>query len=379
MQYLRLMVLRISVCFSVTFFSSFSAYASDATVDKLSISSKIEQLELKQMSSVLVQHKNKLVFEQYYNGTKRHDLHDIRSASKSITSLMLGIAIEQGKIPSLDSKVRPYFKDYEPVLFDSPAKQNMTFFELLSMTNPLECDDWNNFSSGHEERMYLQADWIQFVLNLPERGPAPWEPRDADQKYGRDFSYCTAGISLTAAAIERAVDKGFDDYAHEHLFNPLGIKQVQWAYSPKGITQGGGGLRIKPIDFLKLGQLMLNKGQWNNQSIVPKQWVDKSLTRYSVSMPDMNAEYGLTWWVFDFEVADFEITDFEKVGKNTEQKQATPQKVSAFAAAGNGGNYLFFVPEQELAVVITSTAYNTPYMHQQAHQIFSQVVLPSIL
>ncbi|TQV73833.1 serine hydrolase [Aliikangiella marina] len=337
----------------------FSTPGAAKSLDSLSIADKIDALELKQMSAIVVQKDNEVVFEKYFEGFAAGELHNVRSASKSLTGLLFGIALEQEKFTSADEKVLNHFPDYQNLLFDNPAKQQMTFFDLLSMTGPLECDDWNNFSAGHEEKMYLQADWISFTLNLPERGHAPWEPAPQERKYGRDFSYCTAGISLTGAAIERATQQKLDDFAQHFLLGPLGITNAKWMYSPKGITQAGGGLAISAKDLLKVGQLILNNGQWDGQQIINKNWIEKSLKRYSVAMPEMNAEYGLTWWIFDFPVKE--------------------KTVTAYAAAGNGGNYLFIVPSLNMTTVIMSTAYNKPYMHQQAHQVFSQVILPALL
>ncbi|NVK88312.1 MAG: serine hydrolase [Gammaproteobacteria bacterium] len=316
----------------------------------------IDALELKQMSAILVQQNGAIVFEQYYNGSQADDLHDIRSASKSITSLLFGIALKQQQVASLEQPVLPVFKDYQPLHHDFAAKQNMTFFDLLSMTNPLECDDFNNFSAGHEERMYLQADWIEFTLSLPERGYQPWTAAPHERPYQRAFAYCTAGIALVGAALERITQASLSDYAEQHLFAPLDIQNVKWLTSPKGITQGGGGLQIRPRDLVKIGQLMLNQGRWQNREIVTPQWVKQSFTPYSQAMPEMNADYGLTWWIFNI--------------------QSDVSTLQAFAAAGNGGNYLFVVPELNLVSVITSKAYNTPYMHQQTHQVFKEIILP---
>lgn len=321
------------------------------------IASKIAELKPQQLSSVLVMQHNQLLHESYYNGTKADDLHDIRSASKSLTGLMFGRAIADGYFQSEQDKVLPLFKDTR-LLSPAPEKTGMTFFDLLSMTNPLECDDMNELSAGQEEKMYLTKDWVSFFLNLPVRANPPWETPIEKQPYGRDFSYCTAGISVTAAAIEIASGKKLSDYTKAALFQPLGITQSQWLVNAMGITQGGGGVRIKPKDLLKIGQLVLNQGNWQGQQLIPKAWIHKSLQSYSEAMPDMNASYGLTWWRFPFQLH----------GKT----------VDSFAAAGNGGNYLFIVPQLNATAVITATAYNTPYMHQQTHAIFAKAILPAL-
>lgn len=327
--------------------------------DSLNITQQINELKPQKLSSVLVIKDNKLLHESYYNEASAQSLHNIRSASKSFTGLMFGVAIKDGYFESVQDKVLPWFKDYQPLFYPSDEKTNMRFFDLLSMTNPLECDDMNSFSAGNEERMYLRKDWIEFFLNLPTRGNPPWMPTFEQQAYGRSFAYCTAGISITAAAIERASGKSLADYAQSALFDKLDIKEVHWPKSPMGITQGGGGVDIKPRDLIKIGQLVLNKGKWGNEQLIPQDWIEKSLQSYSESMPELNATYGLTFWHFPYQVN----------GKT----------IDSYAAAGNGGNYLYIVPALNLTAVITSTAYNTPYMHKQSQSIFSQVILPKIV
>lgn len=326
--------------------------------EPLAIQADIEALKLQKMAGILVQQHNQLLYEQYFNGSSARALHDIRSASKSVTSLLFGMALQQQLFTSEQDLVLPVFADYQPLLFATKAKTAMTFFQLLSMTNPLECNDWTEYSAGNEERMYLQADWLSFVLNLPERGHAPWEKAPADQPYGRDFAYCTAGVFLTGAAIERKTKMKLSDYAQQQLFTPLGIHEVSWPYSPKGLIQGGGGLKIKAPDLLKIGQLMLNKGQWQGKSLVSADWLQKSFTPYSEAMSEMHADYGLTWWIFSYPIN----------GKT----------IKAYAAAGNGGNYLFVIPAYNATVVTTSSAYNTHYMHRQIHQLMQTVILPAL-
>lgn len=324
----------------------------------LELDPQITQLQPKKLSSVLVMQNDALLFEQYYNGASADQLHDVRSASKTLTGLMFGKAIEDNYFASEYDKVLPLFKRYTNLNYPSDRKQQMTFFDLLTMTNPLECDDMNTLSQGNEERMYLTYDWVAFFLNLPARANPPWQAKIGDNPYGRDFSYCTAGISVTAAAIEQASGMRFSNYTERTLFEPLEIKNSQWLYNEMGITQGGGGLRIKPKDLLKIGQLVLHKGRWKNQQLLPERWIEKSLSAYSNAMPELHATYGITWWQFPYRYQN--------------------ETIQAFAAAGNGGNYLYVVPSLNLTAVITSKAYNTPYMHQQTQAIFSDVILPAL-
>ena len=328
-------------------------------MDRLNLADKVAQMKPKKLSSIVVNVNGKKVHESYYNGTKAEDLHDIRSASKSFTSLMFGVAIKDGHFSSEKDLIATTFPDYGHLISANEAKQKITYFDLLSNTNPVECDDMNQFSQGNEERMYLRKDWLSFFFELPLRANPPWETPMAEQPYGRDFSYCTAGIFTVGAAIERKTQTSLANYTQTALFSPIGIQKSIWQSNAMGQTQGGGGVRIKPTDLIKVGQLLINQGKWQGKQLIQKEWIKKSFTDYSLAMPDLNATYGLTWWILPFQVN----------GKT----------IKTFAAAGNGGNYLFVIPSLETTAVITATAYNTRYMHQQTHEILSTIVLPAIV
>lgn len=329
-----------------------------AEIQLTDMESKISAEEYKGISSVLVQQESQLRYEKYFNQSNANQLNDIRSASKSITAILFGQAMAQGLFESAKQSVLPVFDDKLPIQNAFDAKSTMSFEDLLMMSSPLECNDMEHFSAGNEERMYLRKDWEQFVLDLPERGTPPWGTPDHELPFGRSFAYCTGGVFLVGAAIERRSKLPLDQFAQKHLLDPLGITQVTWPRSPLGIVQGGGGARFRSQDLIKLGQMMLNRGQFAGQQVVPADWVDAMLTRRVTAMADRNIDYGYLWWIYEFEKQD--------------------QTIVAYAAAGNGGNYLFVVPRLNAVVVITATAYNTPYMHKQSQAIFSEHVLPAL-
>lgn len=322
------------------------------------LESKITNDDYKKITSVLVNHKGNRVYENYFNDGSSDHKNDIRSASKSITALLFGMAIEDGYFDSEQDLVLPAFKDKYPIVHLTKKKKEMTFEDLLMMNPPMECNDWNDLSQGNEERMYILEDWERFVLDLPNRGIPPWEPKAEDRPFGVAFSYCTAGVFLTGSAIARKTKVGLDKYAYKKLFKPLQIKDIDWVYSPLGIAQGGGGLKIKSKDLMKIGELVLNNGVFDGKQIVNSDWSSKMLKARAMAMPQQNIKYGYLWWIFEF----------EHKGKT----------ITAYAAAGNGGNYLWVVPELELVSVITSTAFNTRYMHQQTQEIFESIILKSI-
>ncbi len=324
-----------------------------------SLTEKINNNEYQQMTSVVVSHQGQIIYEQYFNQGGPNVKNDMRSASKSMTSLAMGFAIQDGMIKDVKQTVLPYFKDKQPVKNPDPRKTTMTLEDLLTMSSQLECDDWNPASRGNEERMYIIEDWSGFILDLPIKGTPPWAKTPENSPYGRAFAYCSGGVQILTNVVERVSKQPMSTYLQSKLFTPLGIEPPKFSQAPLGVTNGAGGMRMTSRDWIKIGQLMMNQGQFNKQQILNKNWVNSSLKRRAVINAERNQEYGYLWWIFDFKVND--------------------QTITAYAAAGNGGNYLFMLPSLNAQVVITSTAYNTNYMHQQSQGILTDHVIPVLM
>lgn len=337
---------------------AFKASASE-TSSLDSLAEKINNDEFKQMTSVVVSQNNHIIYEKYFNKATAETQHDMRSASKSLTSLALGFAIDDGLIDNLDKPIFDYFNDKLPKKGSDVRKLKITIQDLLTMSSSLECDDWNDASRGNEEKMYIIEDWSGFILGLPIRGIPPWKKTPENSKYGRSFSYCTGGVQVLTELVERVTKMKMSEYLQIKLFNPLGINKPEFSYSPLGFTNGGGGAKLTSKDWIKIGDFMLSFGVFNNNEIINAGWIKESLTRRAVIDEDRDIEYGYLWWINNFKVNDKTIT--------------------AYAAAGNGGNYLFFIPEFNASVLITSTAYNTSYMHVQSHKILTDYVLPELM
>jgi CubicO group peptidase (beta-lactamase class C family) len=312
--------------------------------------------ELKKITSVLIVRHGKLVYESYLDDGGPAALRDTRSATKTITSMLVGIAIEQRKLSGVDAPVLSFFPERQPLQNPDPRKAKITVEDFLTMSSLLECDDNNEFSRGNEGRMYLIEDWVKFTLDLPIKGFAPWATKPQDSPYGRSFSYCTAGISTLSGVLRKATGMPAEDFTKKYLFGPLGVEQAQWAFSPLGMAQTGGGLRLRSRDLLKLGQLYLNGGTWNGRRIVPDDWVKVS-TRPHVQVDD-RTEYGYLWWLHDFRAAGLSFP--------------------AYYMSGNGGNKIAVFPLQDMIVVITSTNYNTRGMHEQTERMLTEYILPAV-
>jgi CubicO group peptidase (beta-lactamase class C family) len=320
------------------------------------VDAAIRSGEFKKIGSVLIARHGKLIYEAYFDGDAA-TLRDTRSATKSITDVLIGIAIDEHKLSGVDAKVLALLPEHASKIENpDPRKAAITVEDLLTMSSPLECDDWNDASRGNEERMYLVEDWTQFILDLPIRGRMRVGEQAETPPYGRYFSYCTGGVFTLSEVIGKATGARTDLYARDKLFRPLGITNVEWVYSPLNIPQTGGGLRLTSRDLLKIAQLYLNGGGWQGTRIVSQDWVHKSTQPHA--QIDEATEYGYLWWLKSFKSGE--------------------KSYPAFFMSGNGGNKIVAIPSLDMAVVITSTNYNTHGMHEQTEKILTDYVLAAV-
>jgi CubicO group peptidase (beta-lactamase class C family) len=312
--------------------------------------------EFKKIGSVLVARHGKLVFEDYFDGDAG-TLRDTRSATKSITDMLVGIAISERKLSGVDARVLASLPERARKMQNpDPRKEKITIEDFLTMSSPLECDDWNDASRGNEERMYLVEDWAQFILDLPVRGRMHVGEQVDPPKYGRFFSYCTGGVFTLSEVLQKATGERTDRYAEQKLFEPLGISDEKWVYSPLNVPQTGGGLRLSSRDLLKIAEMYRNGGRWQGKSTVDEGWV-KASTQPHAQIDDQT-EYGYLWW----------LKAFQSGGKG----------YPAFFMSGNGGNKVAVFPGLDLTVVITSTNYGTRGMHEQTEKLLTDYILPAV-
>lgn len=296
------------------------------------------------MHSMLVLRRGKLVREVYWNGYGRDIQQDLRSATKSITALLTGIAIDRGAIAGVGQPLRTYLKAAYPA---APAlAHDITLEHLMTMRSGLACDDRDAASPGQEDRMYRQRDWVGYFLNLPV-AHAP----------GADTHYCTGGVVTLGRIIAEATRQPIPAFAGEALFAPLGIVGTRWAqFDGGGQTDTGGHLKLRPRDLAKIGQLVLQQGRWNGRQLVSAEWIAQA-TREHTRIEDRRMPYGYLWW----------LSPTVHHGK----------QVQVAYASGNGGQYLFVVPELELVVVFTGGNYNSSKAGLP-FKVMSGFILPAV-
>lgn len=307
-----------------------------------------------EITSVLVAQDGRVIWESYYGEADENSLHNTRSATKTIATLLTGIAIDKGFIRSEKDPILKYLQHKLPVQHPDPRKDKMSIEDLLTMSSLMECNDNDQFSRGNENRMYLIEDWTQFFLDLPIRA-FPFDPPPSEQPYGRSFSYCSAGSATLAEVVQSAVGMPAAQFARQHLLEPLGIKDYKFHYTPMHILNTAGGSEYRSRDFLKLIQMCLNGGKWKGKQIVSEKWIAKATSPKAEAFGGM--EYGYLFWL-------------KKFGP----KGSAP----GYAMAGNGGNKVLAIPGLNLTAVLTSTNYNKRKAHGYTDELMEKYIVPAV-
>ena len=283
----------------------------------------LKQLKKGNITACVIQKHSEIAFEYYRNKKSETALHPINSCSKSIVSMLIGICIRDNLINGIQTPISEYFKDYFSKENDS-EKANITIFNLLTMTSGIdwpEFGEWNYWSP-----MEFSKDIVKSALE-----------RNLADKPGTKMNYNSGSSNLLSAIIQKVSGMKTVDFAYKHLFSPLGINEVQW-HEKQGISLGANGLKMKPLDLLKLGQLYLHDGCWNGRQIVQKEWVLESTQPRFITYPGIGY-YGYQWWTSDF-VCE------------------SGSKVLFYFALGLFGQFIIIVPKYEMVIVFLSENYS---------------------
>ncbi len=278
--------------------------------------------------SVLVARHNRLVLEEYFFGYSAERPHDLRSASKTFTSVMAGAVKLAGALLSMTTPVTEVFGRPKLGLTGDARKDRITVGHLLTHTSGLACDDNDNESPGNENTMQQQTgqpDWYRYSLDLP----MVHDP-------GVTYAYCSGGMNLAGGVIAKTTGMWIPDFFDRYIARPLQIEQYAMNLMPTGEAYAGGGVHMRPRDLLKFGQAYLDDGVWNGRRIVSKNWVKESTAQQIRTSAGVSDGYG---W-------------------HRHELQAGGRAYQIYEANGNGGQFLIVVPDLDLAVVFTVGNYN---------------------
>jgi CubicO group peptidase (beta-lactamase class C family) len=275
------------------------------------------------LHGLLIVRNGALVVEEYFAGYGQDDLHSIQSVTKSVTSALIGIALERGHLRGLDERIVDFFPQWRDTIAQDPRRAALTLRDLLTMRSGTDYhEDGNN--SPHDQLNRLRRGWDRFYLS-----------RTMIADPGTRFRYDSGGVILMSSLLKGRAGVHAHEFAPEHLFKPLGITRTRWFVNDEGHPHTGGGLHLHPRDMARFGFLYLQRGHWNGRQVVPEQWVEES-TRLHVPLENMGyiVGYGYLWW----------ILQPDPDGDGSEH---------IYAAMGFRAQYIFVVPEHEMVVVVT--------------------------
>jgi CubicO group peptidase (beta-lactamase class C family) len=291
------------------------------------------------VQGVVIARHGKLVLEEYFYGFAKDRLHDWRSAGKSFGTTLVGAAIDHGAAIDLRAPLISFFPESP-----QPAeKRAITVEHALTMSTGLACDDDDDDSPGQEDRMQSQPrDWYAYTLDLPVAHPA-----------GTHAAYCSATINLLGGVVRHATSAWLTDLFDAQIAQPLGISRYALNLGPNLDMYFAGGLRLRPRDFLKLGQAFLDGGVWNGKRVVSAGWV-QSATSPHAKLNNGSSD-GYNWWL-------------REIGG-----------VKTFSAGGNGGQFVVVAPALDLAVAFTGGMYGGfGFAQKTADELLTNYIFPAV-
>ena len=269
--------------------------------------------ELPNLRGMVVSQRGEIVLERYVNGAGADRATNVKSASKSVLSALVGIAIEEGHIRGIDQPISDFFPAYFARPGVDPRKRRITVGHLLSMQSGLESTSFNEYGAWVSSRHWVNAALDQPMVDEP----------------GGQMLYSTGSTHLLSAILTRATGRSTWAYANEKIAEPLGFRIRPWQRDPQGIYFGGNDMYLTPLQMLRFGQMWLDGGVYRGRQVVPRAWVQESV-RPRTSSPFNGHGYGLGWW----------------------SRDSGGKRVSF--AWGYGGQYVFVVPELDLVAVFIS-------------------------
>jgi CubicO group peptidase (beta-lactamase class C family) len=311
---------------------------------------RIKDGTYKNIHSALVVRHGKLALEEYFAGTNaegkdqvfgRDTLHSLQSCTKSVNSILIGIAIDQHLMPGVEEKISTFFPKYAD-LFTDPGKGGIRLKDCLSMTSGLAWTESGIPYTDPRNDAYgvnRSPDPVRYVFERPVEAPA-----------GERFLYHTGISIMLGEMLHQASGQYANEFAERNLFGPLGITRYRWGKLPDGTIHTGGGLWMRPLDMAKIGLLYLNGGRWKERQIVSENWV-----RDSVKQQAPYRGYGYQWWLRTFRTRD--------------------RAIDAFAAQGLGGQFIFVVPDLKMVAVFTG--WNQGALTEQPLDMMQRYVVPA--
>ncbi len=279
------------------------------------------------IDSITIVRNGYLIYKEYFDYYNDANLHEIWSATKSFTNALIGIANASGLITNLDQPILDIFTDRNFTNVNA-QKQAITIRHLLKMQMGM---------NEHDNQMMASDDWVQFTLDQP-----------MNEYPGMSWSYTDATAHLLSAIIQKKTNMNTEEYARQHLFTPLGITDYLWENDTMGLSFGASGLWLHPLDMAKFGYLYLNNGTWNDNQVVPKEWVQESTVSYSKMSSDF--QYGYLW-VIDPEA-------------------------QIYYALGAFGQFIVVKPDENLVAIITAS--DSAGISDRAFEILYDYILKSI-
>ena len=296
--------------------------------------------EIPQLRSFMLYQEGEIQAEVHRGNRSRNQPVNIKSASKSVMSALIGIAIDRGYIRSVDDPVAYYLPDY----FrggDEPAKEEITIRHLLTMTSGLRSTSFRNYGAWVASR-----DWVGHVI----RGPLERDP-------GERMRYSTGDTHLLSAVLTEASGMSSRSFAQRYLFDPMGIRVGGWDRDPAGYYFGGNNMALSPAGLVEFGKLYLQMGVHDGRQLLPAEWVMQSMTRHQkdVSYNYRNHDYGYLWWQNEFAGYD------------------------AWFAWGYGGQYVFVMPALHAVAVFTGNpSQRSPGGNSRIYDVLEGGVIPAL-